>query len=246
MPGRFGYVFVVTYGRSGSTLLQGVLNSLPRTVVRGENSLFVVDLFRAQDTAAQFVERHRQHRPRRVQSAFYGLNEVRPEQFIESARALMIGQLLGGRDPGKVGVLGFKEVAWHRIQPEETERFFAYFDQVFPGARYILNQRDHEQVAESGFWRGREDDVVQQALTRVEEIQEFLRETRPDRVLDTRYELLTSTDSEVSDTQLRALAEFVIGRSGEKVLSRLRRTLGVPHGPHPSGANKRPGEAVDP
>jgi hypothetical protein len=32
-----GYVFIVTYGRSGSTLLQGVLNSIPGYLVRGEN-----------------------------------------------------------------------------------------------------------------------------------------------------------------------------------------------------------------
>jgi len=33
------YVFVVTYGRSGSTLMQGLLNALPGVLVRGESSL---------------------------------------------------------------------------------------------------------------------------------------------------------------------------------------------------------------
>jgi hypothetical protein len=32
-----GYVFVMTYGRSGSTLLMGLLNTIPGYLVRGEN-----------------------------------------------------------------------------------------------------------------------------------------------------------------------------------------------------------------
>lgn len=32
-----GYLFVVTYGRSGSTLVQGLLNSIPGYLIRGEN-----------------------------------------------------------------------------------------------------------------------------------------------------------------------------------------------------------------
>ena len=32
-----GYVFVMTYGRSGSTLLMGLLNTIPGYLIRGEN-----------------------------------------------------------------------------------------------------------------------------------------------------------------------------------------------------------------
>ena len=31
------YVFVMTYGRSGSTLLMGLLNTIPGYLIRGEN-----------------------------------------------------------------------------------------------------------------------------------------------------------------------------------------------------------------
>ena len=44
---RHRYVFVVTYGRSGSTLVQGLLNAFPRVLVRGENDLYLLDLYRA-------------------------------------------------------------------------------------------------------------------------------------------------------------------------------------------------------
>ncbi|HEY9292796.1 MAG TPA: hypothetical protein VIP98_16060, partial [Microlunatus sp.] len=43
-----GYLFVVTYGRSGSTLLQGILNSIPGYLVRGENRSVLRHLYKYQ------------------------------------------------------------------------------------------------------------------------------------------------------------------------------------------------------
>lgn len=231
------YVFVVTYGRSGSTLIQGLLNSLPRVLVRGENGLYVLHLYRACARAMAFRDQHVNHRSRQVSSAFYGLRSVQERRFVRSARTLVTSTLLGpvGRD--QVDVIGFKEVLWHEVQPDETEGFFAFLDSAFPGARYVLNQRTHEQVASSGFWQRREEDEVFAALQRVEEIQAYLRESRPDRVLDTRYELVTSTDHETSEAQLRALAEFVVGECDDALVARLREAMQTGYGPKAFGAS---------
>ena len=37
MSAGMDHVFVMTYGRSGSTLLMGILNSIPGWLLRGEN-----------------------------------------------------------------------------------------------------------------------------------------------------------------------------------------------------------------
>jgi hypothetical protein len=226
------FVFVVTYGRSGSTLLQGLLNDLPRTVVRGENGLWLLEMYRAYRLGTDFAKRHTKHASGKTSSAFYGLDHVKPRQFVRATRKLVVPQLLGDETAADVDVVGFKEVLWHRILPEETEGFFAWFEEVFPGARYVLNTRDHERVARSGFWQRQQDEVAD-ALARVEEILAWLRETRPDRVLDTRYEVLTGEDRAAADEQLAALADFVVGDHDEALLARLRATLDVPHGPRP-------------
>ena len=44
---NFRHLFVITYGRSGSTLLQGLLNSIDGMLIRGENNNVVVNLFQA-------------------------------------------------------------------------------------------------------------------------------------------------------------------------------------------------------
>ena len=236
-PHRLQHLFVVTYGRSGSTLVQGLLNTLPRVLVRGENGFYILPLYRACVQAMAFRELHYHHRPRQVSSAFYGVRAVRRHRFVAATRRLVVDTLLGPVERRAVDVLGFKEVLWHEITPEETADFFDFMDEAFPGARYVLNTRAHENVAVSGFWQKHDADEVYAAIARVEEIQAHLRETRPDRVHDTRYELLTSDVRDVSDAQLRELAEFVLGRCDEDLLGRLRETLSTGHGPYAFGAS---------
>lgn len=226
----FTPVFVVTYGRSGSTLLQGLLNALPRTVVRGENGFYVIDLFRATRRATTFATSHNKHGIRNVTSAFYGLYTVRSKAFVTGTRRLMVPMLLGEHRRADVDRLGFKEVLWHEIAPEETEAFFDWFDRVFPGARYVLHTRDRRALPSSGFWRHQDVDSVFAKVDRVEEVQDFLRRTRPDRVLDTSYERFVGDDA-TRDEQLRALAAFVVGSCEEATLGRLREVLGTRHGP---------------
>jgi hypothetical protein len=225
------FVFVVTYGRSGSTLVQGILNTLPATTVRGENGFYVWELFQAHRRAASFAEAHAQHRPRKVESAFYGAHRVTDGRLARLERSLVLGLLLdGGKRPEHVG---FKEVLWHRIPREDTEDFFQWFERLFPEARYVLNTRAMEDASTSGFWRSYDKDEALAAMRRVVEIQDHLRRTRPDRVLDTRYEVITGEDREASDAALLSLAEFVTGRADATMLGRMRAVLEVGHGPHP-------------
>ena len=234
------FTFVVTYGRSGSTLVQGLLNTLPGGLVRGENNLFVLPLFRSWVLLRDYQQRYGKLADERgVQSAFYGMGEVSLDGFVESARELALRQLYGSVDPATVDVLGFKEVAWHRVRPKEGPAFFNFLDQVFPDARYVLHRRAHENVTASGFWRREDPDSVDKALRRVEALQDRLRETRPERTHDTRYERLTSDDPAVVDAELRGLAEFVLGACDEPLVEKMRETLGVGFGPNPFASQKR-------
>lgn len=237
-PKTYGYVFVVTYGRSGSTLVQGLLNTLPRTLVRGENNMYVLHLFRAMQSVQAFRKTHLKHNPKASHSAFYGLNEITPASFVDSTRTLVTGHLLGSVAPDEVDRLGFKEVLWHKIRPAETAAFFTFLDKTFPDCQFVLNERNHDKVVGSGFWQGQDEEEVLQAIARVEEIQAFLRETRPERVLDLRYELLTSEDQPTSDAQLRSVAEFVTGSCDDALLDALRETRKTGHGPYPFGKSR--------
>src|SRR5262245_20569651 len=101
------YVFVVAYGRSGSTLVQGLLNALPRTLVRGENNLFILPLFRSTALVRTLKQRYGRGTTRPT-SAFFGLPHVRPDDFVEFTRDLVVKQLLGTATRSELDVVGFK------------------------------------------------------------------------------------------------------------------------------------------
>ena len=232
------YLFVVTFGRSGSTLVQGLLNSLPATLVRGENGFFVHDLYRASASAEAFGRAHAKHGSKQVTSAFYGVRRLRREPFVAATRQIAHDVLLGQHGADRVKRLGFKEVLWHRIAPAETEDFFGWFEEVFPGARYVLNTRDVAAASTSGFWQRQQQEEALASIARVIEVQEFLRRTRPDRFVDVRYEALTG-DRSASDAELTRLATFVTGACDPALLETLRGVLAVGHGPNPFGKSRR-------
>ncbi len=242
--GGLACVVVVTYGRSGSTLAQGLLNALPRTVVRGENGMYPLHLFRASEKAVSFAEKQLVGHPgwkrlaRRPHSAFFGTHLLRLEPFVDSSRTLMTDLLVGRMQRDGLDRIGFKEVRWHEVRPRETEAFFTWLDACFPGTRYVLNTRDVADVVSSGFWRRRPQDKAERDIERVMQVQQHLRDTRPDRVFDLRYEEVTDDDAAVADRQLRGLAEFVTGSCSDEVLADLRATLDVGHGPFPFGRSK--------
>jgi hypothetical protein len=212
---------------------------MPETLVRGENGLFVHDLYRASAAAEAFSQEHTKHRSKSVTSAFYGVRWLRREPFVKATRQIANEVLLGQQRADRLRRIGFKEVLWHRVTPEETEDFFAWFEEVFPGARYILNTRNADDASRSGFWKQAEPGEAELAISRVREIQDYLSRTRPDRVLETRYEVLTGEDRDASDAALRELATFVTGKADDALVGRLREVLAVGHGPIPFGKPRR-------
>lgn len=239
-PVPFTPVFVVTYGRSGSTLVQGLLNALPRTLVRGENGLYFLDLFRASQRATSFAERHATHAPRLTTSAFYGAHRIREERFVYFSRRLVQRTLLGPHKSDEFDRIGFKEVAWHEIEPDETAAFFDWWDQLFPDAVYVLHRRDREALPQSGFWRFEPVDEIFAKVDRIVEIQEHLRATRPDRVVETRYETLTADDDAVAAQALRDLAVRLIGGCDDDLLAALMEVRAHRHGPRGHDEDDQP------
>jgi len=238
---RHRYVFVVTYGRSGSTLVQGLLNVLPRVLVRGESNFYVLPLFRSLDLVRQFRRIHGSHKIDTPTSAFYGLNAIHRAPFVDALHDIVTRSVLGGSDPGGYDVLGFKEVLWHRIRPEELQEFFEFLEQAFPDSGYVLNTRDLERTLGSGFWQGRTPESAHNSVTRVLAIQDFLRGTRPERCFDTTFEVLTGDDAEARDEMLRGLADFTTGKPlGSDGLAQLRAILEVGHGPFAFGRSRKP------
>lgn len=150
-----GYVFVMTYGRSGSTLLQGVLNSIPGYLIRGENwqaLTHVHDFHRLLVKERGRVRRRQRRRDEEVGGAtsthpFYGLDTFSTKTSLAAARRLALDTLL--RPRADTRVTGFKEIRW---VDDDVSDYVAWLRQVFPGARFVVNTRDLDAVARSEWW----------------------------------------------------------------------------------------------
>lgn len=140
------YLFVVTYGRSGSTLLSGLLNAIPGYLVRGENEDALRHLW---DYHRSLVTQKAERSGTRARThPFYGIGDVPVPKLLAGTRRLVTDTLLRPKDDTRV--VGFKEIRWWR---EDVAEYVAWLREVFPGARFVVNTRDHAAVLASAWWR---------------------------------------------------------------------------------------------
>lgn len=157
----YEYVFVMAYGRSGSTLLQAILNSTPGVLIRGENRALPYHLHQFHKTALTEADRVGDTARRKV-NPFFGIRDYPADVAIERMRELLLDTVL--RPELGTKVTGFKEIRWYQ---EDLPDYLAFMQQVFPGARFILNTRNLEDTAQSSWWADNPD-----ALPRLQEIEE--------------------------------------------------------------------------
>jgi Sulfotransferase family len=156
-----GFVFVVTYGRSGSTLLMGLLNSIPGYLLRGENWDALHHLFRFHRTLDEGSRRWDPARLRQRTHPFFGAGDFPARRSLEDIRRLVLDTVLRPKEDTRV--TGFKEIRWYQ---EDVEDYVAWLREVFPGARFVVNTRDHDEVRRSGWWAKRPENA--EALAGIE------------------------------------------------------------------------------
>lgn len=172
MPGRkraeppaddLGYLFVVTYGRSGSTLVSGLLNAIPGYLVRGENGDALHHLFLFHQTLVRESARPAGNTRRRTHP-WFGISDVPLGRSLADIRRLALDTVL--RPGPGTRVVGFKEIRWNHPDAEE---YVAWLREVFPGARFLVNTRDHEAVLRSAWWAKESPTVAGPKLARIED-----------------------------------------------------------------------------
>lgn len=149
---RLKYLFVITYGRSGSTLLLRLINSIDGYCIRGENHGISTYLSEAwsvlMKARADYGEKSSE-----PWMPWYGIGDAQAEAFGISLAADLCQHVL--RPTFDTKVIGFKEVRFspYDISDREYDTTIKFLANNFVDSRFIFNTRNWREVANSGWWR---------------------------------------------------------------------------------------------
>jgi hypothetical protein len=150
------YVFIVTYGRSGSTLLQAILGAIPSCHMAGENHDILGGLFRSWQNAV--VARSQADSPRTAAGdPWRGAHLIDPDRFNRRLADVFVDEVL--QPPAGTRIVGFKEVRYFDYGPD-LSAYLDYIRMTFRPALLVFNRRSGEDVAGSAWWREYEGDLA--------------------------------------------------------------------------------------
>ena len=155
--GGYHFITIVTFGRSGSTALQAALNAHPGTIVRGENYAALRGIQQYVQAIAAAADRHHAGKPHHP---WFGTARLDAAAVLADQRRHVVEYLL--RPKADTSWLGFKEVRYeigHIADPDHLTDHLLFLNELLPGLRYVINTRDAQQAALSGWWREHPDAI---------------------------------------------------------------------------------------
>lgn len=149
---KFKYLFVITYGRSGSTLLAGLLNLVPGALIRGENHGALNHLYRAVRSAERTQTQPGVRPEDTPADPWFGARSVAPAAFRKELVEAFVRHVLV--PPPEASLLGFKEIRFRLGDFTEDEflDFLAFLREAFERPCFVFNVRRHADVARSAWW----------------------------------------------------------------------------------------------
>lgn len=142
-------IFIVTYGRTGSTLLQSLVQTLPDCTIRGENHNVIETIWNAA-MRARMTRGTWGNEERKSNHPWFGAENIRPALFAAGMIDSMIDNVI--TPPRNAKYFGFKEIRYNAL----GDRFPDLLDFMrfhFKDPIFIFNTRNIEDVAKSAWWK---------------------------------------------------------------------------------------------
>jgi len=161
-------LLIVTYGRSGSTLLQGVLNDIDGVLIKGENFNFCFNLYESYQSlaSAKLKAQKSKSDTGRSTDSWFGAHNYDLDEYKRGLGKVVENVLIG--DSAGICCYGFKEIRYTKIPETELLDYLDFLMDIFPNLGIIFNTRNHDEVVKSGWWKTRKSKEIKSLLRTVE------------------------------------------------------------------------------
>lgn len=177
-------LFIVTYGRSGSTVLQRMLQTLPDSHIVGENAAAFEGVYHTM-LRLRWAKQKMGRSKRPASHPWYGVNAMDLPGFGAAAAAGFVQHVLGA--PASARYVGFKEIRYFRLR----NRFDDYLDfmwSVFPGATFVFLTRPWEDCAQSSWYASWPRERVKSRITGMDARFRAYEQAHPERCFSLTYD----------------------------------------------------------
>jgi len=189
---NFESVLIVTYGRSGSTLLQGILNNIDGVLVRGENNNFIYGLYEAYK---KLIDTHNHKKTSQANHPWYGAGEINLELFLDYCQEMVRNILLADKKHDKnILCYGFKEIRYFEVyqQQKDIADYLDFLAKIFPKPAFIFNVRNLDDVLKSGWWASTDRAESRTEIMNLETAFHNYQKTHPENTFIISYEEVVS------------------------------------------------------
>lgn len=163
------HVFLISYGRTGSTLLMALLSNHPGVLVRGENDMMLRHIQRAYNS----VRERQRDAASSTSDSWFGAHLFTDEYLVPTFRGFLENFMVGDRNLDEISVLGFKEAHYDgkiygldgkALRDKKGVLMFdeslvvadlEFLRKLFPDCLFVFNTRDPSEVVHSDFQIGR-------------------------------------------------------------------------------------------
>lgn len=158
------FVFIITYGRSGSTLLMNLINSCEGCCVRGENNAALYSIYQSYRKLTDAKKDYGKN-AHLISSPWYGIDNVDVSSYGASLARAFVDEVI---KPARNEFLcGFKEIRHSVNEVPDLSGYINFILEFFPESKIIFNHRDIRDVAVSKWWAS-----MPNALDKLREMEE--------------------------------------------------------------------------
>ncbi|CUK08595.1 hypothetical protein PH7735_03266 [Shimia thalassica] len=152
-----GFVFVITYARSGDLLLQEILNSISGYRIHGQNGGALQHIAKIWEDAANELHSQGSTNSQNAAMTLAPLGLSLADGFVKN--------ILSPQENDRV--LGFREICYVGDE-DDLNRQISFARLFFPNAKFVFNIRRRSDVINRGPWAKKNDGLVNRQLKEFE------------------------------------------------------------------------------